>query len=189
MIPRVGMYIVEKDVYTGEDINFWRINTVEPAMTTVISAEVDANTVETIRAPDLLKLKEEGNGLYLRIGVITGLWNVKYPRSVDERWGTWEEGDPESAFRKGIIVGFLTPETSPEYDPSPDSEVWLLKYKNRDAELTPVVANNAQYPIIAKARLHIWRFSFEQASQEDVKHMLERRPDMVQIIFYKRTTR
>jgi len=189
-LPEVGMFLVEKDIDTGQDIRYWRIIVVEPAMFTTIEYPLTPATYYRFpEVPDMLELKDDYQGLYLRIGVITGWWSVRYPRSVDERWGVWAYRDPEAAIKELKIIGWLTPETSPENDPSPESEVWLLRYPERNSELFPIALNPTTHVLLARAKLFIWRFKFEQATAEQAAKMLEKRPEMVVPIFYPKTTR
>ena len=176
---KYGMIVVERDQETGEVIKLWRIVSFEPAMTYTVEALARARQVTKVGEVTELKLDDDYTGYVIRIGVHSGWWNARYPRDIDERWGTYEHRDPVSAEAEDVLVGWLTPELSPEDNPSKLSEIWLIKYPGRDPKLYLYVYNPFSHDIAAKAKLHVTRIKVVEATKQEAEQLMKVKPEMI----------
>ena len=183
-----GVVVVERDQETGEPLRFWRVVSSEPAMTYTVEKLASPRAVTRYGEVTELELDDDYTGYVVRIGVRSGWWNARYPRDIDERWGTFEHRDPVDAVAEGVVVGWLTPELSPEDSPSRLSEVWLIKSPGRDPKLFLYIYNPFSHYIVARAKLHLVRIKVVEATQREAEELRRVRPDMVVDMFMPKVT-
>ena len=183
-----GFIVVERDQETGEPIKFWRVTSAEPAMAYRVEKLAEPRAVTAYGEVGELELSDNFTGYIVRIGVRSGWWSARYPKKIDERWGTFEHRDPVYAVEEGVLVGWLTPELSPEDSPSEISEVWLIKYPDRDPKLYLYIYNPFGHYIVAAAKLHLTRIKVVEATRRDAEELMKVRPEMVVNMFMPKVT-